>query len=186
MVLAAAMSVACGGGGGTSTPPTNGGLVASFTPANANPPAQSIAMASGGGSGATFRVDVMVKDVNDFFGAAFPVRFGTGTANFLNHDANGSIIEGAGITLDFRAEPSLNDPSVILVVATRQGAGVTGVNVAGSQKLITLIFEADGATGGNNFSFDDTAGQRVATRCPAGQACVDVPVQWFGGTMTAN
>jgi hypothetical protein len=49
-----------------------------------------------------------------------------------------------------------------------------------------LIFQADAATGGNSFTFDATAGQRVVTTCALGQACVDVAASWQGGTMTAN
>jgi hypothetical protein len=184
-ILAAAMSLACGGGGGAPVNPP--GLTAAFTPAAPQPPpAMSVSMASGGGSAATFRIDVMVTDIDDFSGAAFPVRFGTGSASFVGHDATGSVIEEAGVALDIEAQPSQSDPGVILVVASRQGAGVAGVPVVGSRKLITLIFQADAATGGNSFTFDATAGQRVVTTCALGQACVDVAASWQGGTMTAN
>ena len=187
-ILTAAMSMACGGGGGGSSggPPPMTGLAATFTPNMTNPPAGSISMAAGSASGTVFRVDIMVTDITDFFGAAFPVTFDTATASFLSHDSSGSFIDQGGAVLDMRAVPSAGDPGVILVVATRQGATVGGVSAVGSQKLISLVFEADSATGGNQFRFDPTASMREARACAAGVPCPAIAVSWHGGTLTAN
>jgi len=189
-ILAAAMSMACGGGGGGgNAPPPMVGFAASFTPSEPNPPSSSITMASGGSSGSMFRIDIMVKDINNFFGAAFPVTFDTATATFVSLDSSGSFIDQGGAVLDFRAIPSSTDPGTLLVTATRQGAGLSGVSAFGSRKLITLVFDARSATVGNTFRFDPTVAERKATTCVVGQMCVEVtepPLTWHGGTMTAN
>ncbi len=191
-ILATAMSMACGGGGGGSSggppPPTNG-LVASFMPDNANPPANSVSMQAGSSSNSIFRIDVMVTDITDFFGAAFPVRFDSATATFLSQDTNGSFIIQGGVATDFQAVLSVTDPDVLLVVASRRGATVDGVTAVGSQKLISLVFEADSATAGNSFRFDQTVGPREVRACAAGQACppmAEPPLTWHGGTLVAN
>jgi len=77
---------------------------------------------------------------------------------------------------------------VLLVVASRRGATVGGVTAVGSQKLISLVFEADSA-GSNNFRFDPTVGQREVRACAAGQPCPPMsepPLTWHGGTLLAN
>jgi hypothetical protein len=187
-VLVAAMSMACGGGGGGGGNNNGGGgLNASFTPDNSNPPATSVWMASGGGSGETFRVDIMVRDINDVAGVAFPLRFNTNDATFMSVDASGSALGAGGVNLDVQAAPSQSDPGVLLVVVSRQGAGNTGVDITGSQAVLTLTFRAERAVAGSDFDFDDTAGDRVVEVCPSPtMACNDVAANWFGGTLSAN
>jgi len=189
-VLFAAMSLACGGGGGgggNNNPGNGGGLNASFTPANSSPPASSVSMAAAGGSGANFNIDINVRDINDVAGVAFALRFNTNSASFVGIDAAGSALDAGGVTLDVQASTSPSDAGVLLVVVSRQGSMNAGVDITGSQRVLTLSFRAEQATGGASFTFDDTAGERVVEACPSPtQACSDVAASWFGGTMSAN
>ena len=183
VIIAFAVSAfACGGGGGNDNPPAP--LIASFTPGNATPAANTLSMA-GTTAGAAFSVQVNVTGINGFFGAGFHVNFDPATASFSGFSSNGSLL-GTGAGTDFRAQ--LVSPGELAVVATRQGQ-VAGVNVGATQLLITLNFTATAVTPANALTFG-TAAERLVTTCPAPPAaCTDLPdasLTWSGGTMTAT
>jgi hypothetical protein len=188
LLLVSAMSVACGGGGGDPSPPINGGLAATWTPAEPNPGAMTISLGSGGTSGANFTVPVQVTGIDDFFGAAFRVRFNSATVDFVSFSSAGTVIDAGGATLLITAVEQV--PGEVWVNATRQqgagGAYVPGVDVGTTSMLITLNFRATGVVAANTFTFIN---REVQTCNDAAQTCAPVPdgnLTWSGGTLRAS
>jgi len=184
VTLLALGALACGGGGGGGVTPLPGPLTATFTPSNSNPGAMTISM-DGSASGANFSVRVNVTDIPDFFGTGFRVTFNPASAQFAGFTSTGSVLEGQPAT-DFQAQ--LQGGNEVWVDATLVGQ-VQGVNVVGTQLLLTLNFRATAATANNPFGFD-TAATRVVETCPAPPAgCSDVPeaqLTWSGGSLSAT
>lgn len=186
VLLVFALPLACGGGGGNRVDPP--GLSVSWSPANPNPGANTISLGATSPVGANFSVPVNATDINDFFGAAFRVDFDPATAAFSGFSPAGSIIDtGGGVTVLINAVGGA--PGEVLVNATRQqGAGgvyVPGVDVTGSQLLLTLNFRATQETAGaNSFSFSS---HEVQTCNDATETCAPLAgVTWSGGSMTAR
>jgi Cohesin domain len=186
LIVAFAVSAfACGGGGGggDNNPPQP--LIASFTPANPNPGANTLSMTATT-SGEAFSVQVNVTGINDFFGTGFRVNFNPATASFNGFSSTGSLLGTSAASTEFQAD--LVSPGEIAVAATLQGQ-LPGIDVAATQLLITLNFTATAVTSSNSFTFG-TAAERLVTTCPAPPAaCTDVPdasLTWSGGTMTAT
>jgi len=126
-----------------------------------------------------------VTTITNFFGTGFRLTFNPASASFSGFSAAGSLL-GAGAGTDFQAE--LVAPGEVAVAATLQGQ-VEGVDVAGTQLLVTLNFTATAVTSGNPFTFG-IASERVVTTCPTPPAaCTNVPdasLTWSGGTLTAS
>jgi hypothetical protein len=185
LLLAGAMSVACGGGGGDNVPQP--GLSATWVPANQNPGAMTISMGAGSASGTNFTVPVQVTGIDNFFGAAFRVTYDPGSAIYTGFSQSGSVIEETGVTVLISA--TAGAAGEVLVNATRQqdlgGGHVPGVDVTTTSTLITLNFRATVATSGNTFGFSN---QEVNTcEDPPGDTCSVIGgVTWSGGTMRAN
>ncbi len=184
IVAFAVAAFACGGGGGGGgNPPA--ALIASFTPGNATPGANTLSMTATT-AGAAFSVQVNVTGINDFFGAGFRVNFDPVTASFSGFSSAGSLLGTGAGTTEFQAD--LVSPGEIAVAATLQGQ-LAGIDVAATQLLITLNFTATAVTPANQLTFG-TAAERLVTTCPAPPAaCTDVPdanLTWSGGTMTAT
>jgi hypothetical protein len=184
MALGALMP-ACGGGGGGGGGNVQRPLIATFTPADPNPGPNTINM-GGASSGANFSVRVQVTDTDDFFGAGFRVGFNTATARFVGFSSVGSLLIGQGVGTDFDAQINPNDASQVLVTATIQdNTQPAGIDVAGTQLLITLNFQATAETANNPITFEDP---KDVQECPiAGQACNEISgaLTWSGGTMSA-
>ena len=181
VLVLAVGSVCCGGGGGGGG--STGPLVAAFNPTSPGTPAANTINMSGAASGASFQVQVHVTGINSLYGAAFHVTFNSASATFAGFSSAGSVL-GAGA--DIRAEQLA--PGEVAAVATLQGQ-VQGTNVAGTQLLMTLNFNAIAETGNNPFTFG-LAANRVVTTCPTPPAaCSNIPdgsLVWTGGTLTAS
>lgn len=183
LVSLSALSFACGGGGGGGGNGGVGPLVATFTGSNASPGANTISMA-GTSAGANFSVQVRVTDLNQFFGTAFRVTYNPATVTFNGFSDTGTLLTGAATDIDAVQLSA----GVIGVNATFQQQ-VEGVDVVGTELLLTLNFTATGAVAGNAFTFDTSATREVQT-CPAPpNACTMVPdgnLTWSGGTLVAS
>jgi hypothetical protein len=183
-------SFACGGGGGNAGGGGGGGgmLTAVFTPANPAPGANSVSMAAGAVTGDTFQIVINATDINNFFGTGFRVSFDDLDAEFRSFDNSGSWLltnVPTGATTNINASVDSVDPGVVVVNATFQGM-TAGVNLTGTQELLTLTFRAIAVSGSNPFTFDGPT-TRVVTVCTTMTgACTDQAVSWDGGTQTAQ
>lgn len=187
LLLVGILPTACGGGGGDPIAPP--GLAVTWTPANASPAAMTISMGAATTSAANFTMPVQVTGITDFFGAAFRVNFDSSTAAFAGYSATGSVIDDGTATVLIAAV--LGAPGEVLINATRQqgagGAYVPGVDIAGTETLITLSFRATQATQQpNDFTFSN---HEVQTCNDATETCSAVPdaeLTWSGGSMQAR
>jgi len=148
-LIALAVSLtACGGGGGGSNDggTTGGPQTGSFVAADTTPPADSVSLQAGTHSGLAVNVNVVVTNVDDFFGTGFRVIYDATVAQYQSFDASTSFLRDApfntaGAPLQFDVDAST--PGVLSVSATRlqnaQGSA-TGVNVAGTRTLLVLRF----------------------------------------------
>ena len=185
MLMACALSLACGGGGGGGggNPPT---LMATFNPANQNPGQNTVSMGAGAAGGTTFSVQVMITDIPNFNGASFHLLFDPATAEFTGFTSTGSFINGVGQT-NFSALVVPGNPGE--VAANGILTDGSGVGAVGSQLLMTLNFRATAATGANNFNYGIAADREVQVCPPLPAVCSTIPdgnLTWSGGTMTAN
>jgi len=188
IVLASGFALApsCGGGGGGGV----GILVALFTPSNPSPGPATVSMQPGDQTNDVFEVKIMVTEVNDFFGAAFRVRYPTGSVSFVSADTSQSfLLDPPATTLDvfFKVDPG-SSPGEVIVAATRlqnSSGTMPGVNVAGSRELLSLTFRATRPIGapGLALSFTDPKEVRDSSEPPPGAL---IPVTWSGGTVTAT
>jgi hypothetical protein len=182
VLLACALSLACGGGGGGAPAPPPS-LTATFNPLNNNPGPMTLNMGRGASGGTAFSVLVQVTDISNFHGAAFRVNFDPATAEFTGFTSTGSFLLGAGQT---QFDAVVQVPGEVIADATLLGGD--GIDANGTNLLMTLNFRATAATGGNNFNFGIAANREVQI-CPPAQACSfinDAQLVWSGGTMTAN
>ena len=140
----------------------------------------SISMQPGTIAGDEFEVVISVTGVNDFFGSAFRVDYDAQSASFESYDAASSLLLGGGVQTNF--EVTTPSAGQLAVVATRlqdDTGTVPGVNVAGTQELISLTFRATQFTAANQFTFG--APREV---CDSDQpVCTPINVSWDGGTM---
>lgn len=146
-----------------------------------------MSMVSGGASGPAFEVQILATDINEFFGAAFHVIYNPASASFVSHDCSGTFLPTQPAN-EFDCQVNgTTTPGVVIVVVTRVGQHLPGIDAVGSRLLIALTFRATSATAGNAFEFD-AAAPRIVKTCPApGAACSDLAgVTWSGGTLTAN
>jgi len=187
VALAAGLALSCTGGGGGPLPPVGGGFAAVFTPANPSPGANTLNMGAGMAAGDLFDVEVRVTGITDFFGTAFRITYDPATVTYLNSDSTGSFL-AAGGTLRVDVAPGVAGELLVDVTLLGQVQGVTVMPTA-TELLLTLSFQATGATAGNGFDFG-LAANRVVRTCPAPPtACADLldtALTWSGGTMTAN
>jgi len=182
-------SFACGGGGGNAGGGGGGGmLTATFTAGNPTPGANSVSMAAGAVTGDTFQIVINATDINSFFGTGFRVSFDDLDAEFQSFDDSGSWLltnVPAGATTNINAAVDSANPGMVVVNATFQGM-TAGVNLTGTQELLTLTFRALAVSGGNPFTFDGPT-TRVVTVCTTMTGvCTDQVVSWDGGTQTAQ
>ena len=172
------LSPSCSGGNDT----VSAGLTATFAPYTPTPSSLSVTLQPGAASGDTFSVRVAVKDVSNFFGAAFHVSYNPASAAFVSMDATGSFLQGAGIQADsFKA--LVATPGDLAVVATRfQNGTGTIPGVYGNGDLLVLTFRATASTSGNSLNF--ASPKEVCADTSTG--CTAVTVLWSGGLLTAN
>jgi hypothetical protein len=177
---------ACGGGGSSGGGGVTRPLVASFAPDNPNPVADTISMA-GATTGANVAVSIQVTEIDAFFGAGFRVTYDSASVNFVGFDPASFLDNHAGGTdIDAREEDP-NNRGTVVVTATIQDAGQpAGLDVAGTQTLITLNFQATASTPQNLIEFASPWDVQI---CAAqGQACNEVSGQldWDGGRISAT
>ncbi len=175
------LSPSCGGGDDT----VPGGRTATFGPFPGAPPPPplSVTMQPGPTSGDTFTIRIAVKEVSDFFGAAFHITYDYRSGAFVSMDSSGSFLQGAGIQPgSFLAVVA--SPGDLAVVATRfQNAGGTVPGVYGDGDLLVLTFRATADTSGNSFNF---IAPREVEVCTSTTGCTALAVTWSGGLLTAN
>jgi hypothetical protein len=192
MVIASvcALPLACGGGGGGFVPQE--GLTVTFTPDAIPPGTMAIGMGQPTVIGESFQVPIVVRGIDNFFGAAFHVNFDPDTARFLEYvDEAGEdyFIEEIGVTVLINAVSGGN--GAVFVTATRQHGldleYVSGATPAAPDNvLIVLNFRATGATAANAFTFSD---QEVRACDDGTETCPivnPIDLTWSGGTMVAN
>jgi hypothetical protein len=156
-------------------PPQTIGVSVEAPPAGAN----SISIQPGAINGNEFELVISVTGVNDLFGAAFHVEFDPQSASFVSYDSTGSLLLGAGVQTDFQVSSNSGDVTVVATRLQDNTGTIPGVNVVGTQELISLTFQATQFTSGNDFNL-------VAPReaCDSSQpVCNDLNVNWAGGTM---
>ncbi len=176
-IVALTSVVACGGGG--SDPVNDGGggsslISADFTPSTPNPGADMVTLQKGTANANNVVVDVRVTDVNGVFGASFDVLYNTAQAAFVGYTA-GDALAGGNTPLYDVQQPT---PGRLVVFATRQGAGATGVDITGTKTLIKLTFRVDRA-GSSTMSFQN--GELLDDQNPP----QPIPgIAWSGGTLT--
>lgn len=184
-LLFGALAPSCGGGGGGGG--TTGGIVATFTPASANPAALSVTMQAGSASGQNFNVRIAATDVNDFFGAAFTVNLPTGIS-FQSMDSSQSFLRDGGIpagNLSFLTDTAT--PGKLRVVATRLNAGTnSGVNVTGTRELVTLRFRATATFAATALDFVATDPREVRDSVQPPPEGNLINVTWSGGSVVAT
>jgi hypothetical protein len=164
--------------------PTGVGQASVFVPFAPSPPSNSVTLQSGGTAGDFVYLRVYVKDVGDFFGAAFHVTFDPSSAAFLGYDSSSSFLRASGVSTLFNAVEF--GPGEVAVAATRlQNASgtVPGVDVGSDgANLLLLSFRNTQRTAGNVF---DLGTPRSVEACTS-SGCAPVAVTWNGGRLVAN
>jgi len=184
VLLLALTSLSCGGGGGGSGIPTPS-LSATFTPTTINPSGSAVFMSAGTTSGAVFTIQVNAANITDLFGAGFRVTYNPALIGYVSSDSSASVLLGSGVPTDFSVVVATSPPGTLFVTATRIQANpfVPGVDVTTPAELISLTFQALGATGGTSMSISN---QNVETCDDVSETCTSGTAAWSGGTMTAN
>lgn len=177
-----ALMISCSGGGpsgNTIIPEPPGGstnLVGSFTPDDPNPGAGTVSMSEGSAtSGDIVMVQVNVTGVDNLFGVNFDVVYNPTLAEYLGHYP-GTVMESGGHTGHY----VLNEQQAGVIVAgvARENAGAGGVDVVGTQALVTLSFRVMGA-GSSAVSFQNFSCEDANLQAIPG-------LSWAAGTLTAN
>lgn len=184
LAIVVPFTAGCGGGGGGGGIPGGGDGGVIFVADTPSPSAPTISLAPGTVTDDQFQILVRVTQISNFFGASLRIQWDPLIAEYLTFSSAGSVIGGAPTLFDV-FEPS---SGIIDVVATRQGAGVAGVNVNSTSLLIRLTFRAlDNPVGAEPF---DVIAPRSVQVCPtAGQPCqklADGALAWSGGNLTVN
>jgi len=190
-VAFAAAAVGCGGGNDSTT---SSAPVAKFTPDTPAPAAGTIALLSGSSSGASINVRVTVTGVNDFFGAAFRIKYDVTALQFNAMSSTDSFLRGDPPNPDdpnvyFAADAS--HPGEIWISATRLDPTAGTVDVVSTSDLVVLNFTARkaiaaGAAAGRvvfgalNREVQTCDGTVVPTVCSALAAI------WSGGGVSAQ
>jgi hypothetical protein len=173
LVIVASVMLGCGGGGdngGTGTMPACVG----FTAAS---PAASNAVSTRESSGSTCevaRLELVVTDVDDLFGASFTVTFDPAVVSFDGWSTSGSLLDSDGVDLELLEDV---DAGVVKIGVSRFGVD-TGVDVVGTRLLLTLLFRKAADSGATPLSY--TNGKLIGSEP---QPQVKPGVTWVGGTV---
>ena len=159
-------------------------LVLSFDPATPCPGPMAIRMQPESIVGVDLDLEIAVDTVDNFFGAAFHVRFDHGSAVFTGYDSTGSFLHDSAAGADFRVVAVGIDEIAVSATLVGDGAGIPDA----SGRLITLRFQATGLTPGNTFEFMPVTSRTVRVCPTAGQPCNEVQgdVTWCGGTLVVD
>jgi hypothetical protein len=146
-----ALSAGCGG----DDDDDNGGpLVATFTPSNNPPAANSLTLQAGSASGDTFTVLIQATAINDVFGATFDLTYDPDVLDVVSWSAAGSFLEVGGsvpVFLTFPTDPVDANGTVEFTISRL--APSPAVDVAGTQTLFSVTFEATDTVGNTPISF---------------------------------
>lgn len=136
LLLILACGVACSSGGGSGIDDPSTTIVGSFETDTPTPGTNSVSMSQGGATANLVTVSLRVTDVNDIYGAGFDVLFDPTQVTF-DSTQPGTILQSGGHTpILLTSQPQSGH---LVVSLTRQnGAGVGGVNVSGTQTLLSL------------------------------------------------
>ena len=178
LVVAAALmlfAASCGGSGGG-----DGGMVSTtcvdFTPAT-DPGVGKAVARENGGSCEEILLDLIVTDVDNLFAAEFTVTFNAALLTFQGLDATGSVLSSDGADVEVLQQPV----SGSAVVGISRIDTMTGIDVVGQGKLISIRFRRFGPTGNGAVGFTGTTlldGQAPPQAVPG--------IQWFGGTIVVR
>ncbi|ANM31297.1 hypothetical protein ABI59_19540 [Acidobacteria bacterium Mor1] len=181
--LLAVVVTACGGGGGgdDATPPGGGGgsgnLSASFTAINPNPGGDEIGMDQGSATGGRITIDVNVGPVNNVYGATFEVTY-PAMADYANSFTQGNWNDSCGSNRTTNVTKVSGERRLIVESFCRNPA--SPVNISGTRRLVSLVFDVN-AAGSGDIDFLNPTLQNGA-----------IPPQdiggltWDGGTIVAN
>jgi hypothetical protein len=173
--------VNCGGGGGGGGD-NGGGLVATFTPSCASTDPcfnASVTMQTGGTSGSTFQVQVVLNKLNTVIGAAgLIVVFDPAQVEYLNFTKGPAL--GTGSQTTYLVTDSSGEVDVSIVAAG-------GKSVSSSAVMITLTFRAVKA-GSTNLLFlkPDVVDGSALYRAIDGSIILLGTGGWSGGLEAAN
>ncbi len=135
-----------------------------------------VAVQAAGSNCSVVAVDLIVTGVTDVFAAAFTVNFNPAVASFDGLNQSGSLLAGGGVQVDVLVDA--DTPGQVDVGMTRRAA--SGVDVAGSSKLVTLLFRiVDPGSTSLTFSDPRLTGSETPPAVKSG-------VQWSGGTLSVD
>jgi hypothetical protein len=172
-MIVAGVMLGCGGGGddgGTGTMPTCVG----FTAAS---PAASNTVSTRESSGSTCevaRLELVVTDVDDLFGASVTVTFDPAVVSYEGWSTTGSLLESDGADLELLENV---DAGAVKIGVSRFGAD-TGIDVVGTRLLLTLRFRKATDNGATPLAY--TNGKLTGSEP---QPQVKPGVTWVGGTL---
>ena len=143
--------VACGGGsdGGGMTTPT---VCIDFTGGTAATSGSVVAQQGSGSTCDVVAVDLIVTGVNDLFGMGVTLSYDPAVASYEGLTTVGSVLAQGGVQVQAL---ELESSGQVLIGATRTGATTNGVNVAGSQLLLRVLFRKVGSGGMTTISYSD-------------------------------
>jgi len=160
---------------------SGGGAGVNFTPGSAT--AGSITIQPGTISGDSFELLITATDIPDFFGAAIRLLYDPATASFDSFSSAGSFLEGGGVSTQYEVVEFPAGDLAVGATRLQNGSGtVAGVDVTGSQTLLSLSFTATDLTTGNDFSLVMPREVEQCDGSPGG--CSMFSATWAGGTMT--
>ena len=161
-ILAAAIVAFAGGLAPGCGSDDNGGVQTNSCVAlqNTTSPAPLTVVARDGISGdcGLLRVDLVVTDVTDLFGANFTVTFPSNLLSFASASETGSVLTNGSAVSVQASTPAAGQ---LVVGITRLGA--TGVNVTGGAQLLRLTFVRTGTSGNGTLG---VAGQLLDSDTP--------------------
>jgi hypothetical protein len=161
-ILAAAIVAFAGGLAPGCGSDDNGGMQTNSCVAlqNTTSPAPLTVVARDGNSGdcGLLRVDLVVTDVTDLFGANFTVTFPSNLLSFASASETGSVLTNGSAVSVQASTPAAGQ---LVVGITRLGA--TGVNVTGGAQLLRLTFVRTGTSGNGTLG---VAGQLLDSDTP--------------------
>jgi hypothetical protein len=176
-VLALAGSTSCGGGG-DAAPSTDGGNTiysGSFTPDNANPGANAVAL-GGQGSQNIVTLAVNVAGTNDVSGAAFDLTFDPSKAEFAGWSP-GLLLEQGGHQVTYQLNSQQSGRVIVGVSRTTVGSGAN----AGIATPVVLLRMRVIGSGNSQIGFANA--DLLNSASPPGAKS---GISFSGGTLVSN
>ena len=179
----ALMVVACacggGGGGGGVVDPSPTPLTASFVAAQPSPGANTVSMASGGGTDDIVAVRVDVTGTSDVWGAAFDVQFNPVYIDYVGYTP-GTLLEQGGQTVSYTVRPPTGSSGIVVVGVSRVGQA-PAVDVTTTRTLVNLTFRVKSK---GSYPLDFGPGASLLDASVASISGLVEP--WSGGSLQGN